>query len=222
MPLADWRYDSHPKAPAVPAATAESDLLSRMGVPMAFAKDEEIYGQGEAADCIYRVVSGVVRTSRFMPDGRRPIGAFYHPGELFGVEQGETHEMAAEALSNCVIQVLSREAFAAAGRESELQALIWEATLHDLESAREHLALLVRKNARERVASFLLGLAEKASNGMVDLAVSRQDMADYLGLTIETVSRMITQLQGAKIVEFPTYRQFRICNRRMLEGMAAG
>ena len=219
MTLTDWFHDTKPQRPA---EATDQDLLARAGVPMAFAKDEEIYGQGEPADRIYRVVSGVVRTSRFMPDGRRPIGAFYHAGEIFGVEQGDQHEMGAEALSNCVIQVLSRDAFTAAGHEAELQKLVWEATLRDLEIAREHLALLVRKNARERVASFLLGLSEKARHELVDLAVGRQDMADYLGLTIETVSRMITQLQGAGIVEFPTYRQFRICNRQMLEGMAAG
>jgi CRP/FNR family nitrogen fixation transcriptional regulator len=219
MTLTDWFHEAKPHRPA---PLDSQDLLSRIGVPMAFAKDEEIYGQGEAADRIYRVVSGVVRTSRFMADGRRPIGAFYHAGEIFGVEQDDHHEMGAEALSNCVVLVLSREAFMAAGLEKELQTLVWEATLRDLESAREHLALLVRKNARERVASFLLGLEAKADDDLVDLAVGRQDMADYLGLTIETVSRMITQLQSAKIVEFPTYRQFRVRNRQMLEGMAAG
>lgn len=208
----------------VPSASMSGvdDLMSRIGVRMAFAKDEEIYGQGEDADLIYRVVSGTVRTSRFMPDGRRPVGEFYSAGDLFGLETGDQHDMAAEALSDCVILVVSRQAMHATGATQELTALIWQATVRELESARQHLTLLVRKTACERVASFLLGLADRQESPLVELAMGRQDMADYLGLTIETVSRMVTQLQAAKVVEFQGCRQFRIRDREALEDMAAG
>ena len=131
----------------------DHDLISRIGVPMTFAKDEEIYGQGERADLVYRMISGTVRTSRFMADGRRPIGDFYYPGDVFGLETTGSHSMAAEALSDCVILAASRQAMLAAGGESELKDLMWDATVRDLESAREHLTLLVRKSASERVAS---------------------------------------------------------------------
>jgi CRP/FNR family nitrogen fixation transcriptional regulator len=206
-----------------PVQTAvDDDLMARIGVRMTFAKDEEIYGQGEEADLIYRVISGTVRTSRFMPDGRRPVGDFYYAGDLFGLEIGDEHAMSAEALSDCVILVASRQALRAAGGGGELSALIWEATVRELESTRLHLNLLVRKTACERVASFLLGLADRNGGETVELAMGRQDMADYLGLTIETVSRMVTQLQGSKVVEFKSCRQFRIRNREALEDMAAG
>ena len=205
-----------------PAAEVGEDLMSRIGVRMAFAKDEEIYGQGEDADLIYRVVSGVVRTSRFMADGRRPIGDFYYPGELFGLETGDEQAMTAEALSDCVILVASRQALRAAGGANEVTALILEAAGRELENARQHLNLLVRKTACERVASFLLGLADRTGGEQAELAMGRQDMADYLGLTIETVSRMVTQLQAASVVEFQGCRQFRIRNRDALEDMAAG
>jgi CRP/FNR family transcriptional regulator, nitrogen fixation regulation protein len=210
--------DAHP----APVASTTDDLMSRIGVRMTFAKDEEIYGQGEEADLIYRVISGTVRTSRFMADGRRPVGDFYYPGDLFGLETGDEHTMAAEALSDCVILVASRQALRAAGGQNDVASLIWEATVRELENAREHLMLLVRKTACERVASFLLGLAGRSHGDHVDLAMGRQDMADYLGLTIETVSRMVTQLQGAKVVEFKSCRQFRIRDRSALEAMAAG
>lgn len=203
-------------------AEADGDLMSRIGVRMAFAKDEEIYGQGEDADLIYRVVSGVVRTSRFMADGRRPIGDFYYPGELFGLETADDHAMTAEALSDCVILVVSRQALRAAGGSDEVTALILEAAGRELENARQHLNLLVRKTACERVASFLLGLADRTGGDRAELAMGRQDMADYLGLTIETVSRMVTQLQAASMVEFQGCRQFRIRDRNGLETMAAG
>ena len=199
----------------------DHDLISRIGVPMSFAKDEEIYGQGERADLVYRMISGTVRTSRFMADGRRPIGDFYYPGDVFGLETTGSHSMAAEALSDCVILAASRQAMLAAGGESELKDLMWDATVRDLESAREHLTLLVRKSASERVASFLLGLAQRRGETAVELAMGRQDMADYLGLTIETVSRMITQLQSSGVVEFESCRRFRVRNREALEDLAA-
>ena len=199
----------------------DHDLISRIGVPMTFAKDEEIYGQGERADLVYRMISGTVRTSRFMADGRRPIGDFYYPGDVFGLETTGSHSMAAEALSDCVILAASRQAILAAGGEDELKDLMWDATVRDLESAREHLTLLVRKSASERVASFLLGLAQRRGETAVELAMGRQDMADYLGLTIETVSRMITQLQSSGVVEFESCRRFRVRNREALEDLAA-
>lgn len=212
-------FDDVQIMPAIQAAA--SDLLSRIGLEMAFAKDEEIYGQGEAADLIYRVVRGTVRTSHFMADGRRPVGDFYYPGDLFGLETGSTHAMTAEALSDCVVLVASRQALRAAGR-NELAALMWEATAHELENTRQHLHLLARRTACERVASFLLSLAERQSGGTVELAMGRQDMADYLGITIETVSRMITQLQKTGVVEFAGCRHFRITDRQALEHMALG
>ena len=199
----------------------DHDLISRIGVPMTFAKDEEIYGQGERADLVYRMISGTVRTSRFMADGRRPIGDFYYPGDVFGLETTGSHSMAAEALSDCVILAASRQAILAAGGEEELKDLMWDATVRDLESAREHLTLLVRKSASERVASFLLGLAQRRGETAVELAMGRQDMADYLGLTIETVSRMITQLQSSGVVEFKSCRRFRVRDREALEDLAA-
>jgi len=199
----------------------DHDLISRIGVPMSFAKDEEIYGQGERADLVYRMISGTVRTSRFMADGRRPIGDFYYPGDVFGLETTGSHSMAAEALSDCVILAASRQAMLAAGGAEELKDLMWDATVRDLESAREHLTLLVRKSASERVASFLLGLAQRRGETAVELAMGRQDMADYLGLTIETVSRMITQLQSSGVVEFESCRRFRVRDRDALEDLAA-
>ena len=197
------------------------DLIARIGVPMTFVKDEEIYGQDEPADQIFRVVSGTVRTSRFMSDGRRPIGDFYNAGEIFGLEAVPTHSMAAEALSDCVVLAASRQALVAAGGYQELNELLWRATVRDLENAREHLNLLVRKSANERVASFLLGLAQRNKEATVELAMGRQDMADYLGLTIETVSRMISQLQGAGVVKFENCRRFKVSDLDALEELAS-
>ena len=203
------------------AASATGDLLERMGVRMAFAKDEEVYGQDEDADLIYRVVSGAVRTSRVMSDGRRQIGDFYYPGDLFGLEPGPEHRFSAEALCDCVVLVLKRSALKAAGGEAELANLIMDATMRELQRTQEHLLLLGRKTACEKVATFLSELADRRDADTVDMPMCRQDMADYLGLTIETVSRMLSQLQGASIVEFSGCRQFRIRNHDALARLAA-
>ncbi|MDO8379058.1 helix-turn-helix domain-containing protein [Phenylobacterium sp.] len=205
----------------VPAVAPANDVMSRMGVRMTFAKDEEIYGQDEEADFIYRVVSGAVRTSRLMSDGRRQIGGFYYAEETFGVETNGLHRFSAEALSDCVVLVLKASALRSAVGEDAFQRLVWAETNRELSRTQDHLLLLGRKTASEKVASFLMELAERRSAEAVTLPMGRQDMADYLGLTIETVSRMLTQLQSALVVEFTGARRFRVNNRGALARMAA-
>ena len=209
-----------PVAPTKPVHAEAADLMAQMGVRMTFAKDEEIYGQDEDADLIYRVMSGAVRTSRLMSDGRRQIGDFYYAGEMFGVEGSDRHRFSAEALSDCVILVLKASALRAAVGDVAFELLVRTATRQELDRAQDHLLLLGRKTACERVASFLMGLANHGRTEAVNLPMGRQDMADYLGLTIETVSRMLTQLQSALVVEFCGARQFRVCNPGALARLA--
>ena len=197
------------------------EVMDRVGLRMTFAKDEEVYAQEEDADLIYRVVSGVVRTTRLLSDGRRQIGDFYQPGDLFGLEVGAQHRYSAEALCDCVIQVVKRASLKAQAGEGELDRAIWEATCRDLERAQDHVLLLGRKTACEKVASFLMDLAQRGDDETIELPMGRQDIADYLGLTIETVSRMLTQLQGSKVVEFASCRQFRVRKWEVLERLAA-
>jgi len=198
-----------------------AEVMDRLGVRMNFAKDEEIYAQEEDADLIYRVVSGVVRTTRLLSDGRRQVGDFYQAGDLFGLEVGALHRYSAEALCDCAIQVVKRSSLRAQADEGELDRAIWEATCRDLERAQDHILLLGRKTACEKVASFLMDLAQQGPNEAIDLPMGRQDIADYLGLTIETVSRMLTQLQGSQVVEFASCRQFRVRRWDVLERLAA-
>ena len=198
-----------------------AEVMDRLGVRMTFAKDEEVYAQEEDADLIYRVVSGVVRTTRLLSDGRRQVGDFYQAGELFGLEVGVQHRYSAEALCDCTIQVVKRSSLRAQADEGELDRAIWEATCRDLERAQDHVLLLGRKTAAEKVATFLMDLAQRGEAEAIDLPMGRQDIADYLGLTIETVSRMLTQLQSSKVVEFASCRQFRVRKWEVLERLAA-
>jgi CRP/FNR family nitrogen fixation transcriptional regulator len=202
-------YDLQSSA-AVACGSQAPGLLAQLGVRMAFARNEEIYAQDEDADLIYQLVSGTVRTTRLMTDGRRQIGDFYYAGDVFGLEQGVTHRYSAEALSNAVVLVGKRSALRLAAGDLAIDRLISKAVACELERVQEHLLLLGRKTASEKVATFLLDAARRSAAPLVELPMGRQDMADYLGLTIETVSRMVTQLQGSGVVEFSCCRQFRV------------
>jgi CRP/FNR family transcriptional regulator, nitrogen fixation regulation protein len=201
-------------------AAALTEVMERQGVHMTFARDEEIYAQGDEVEFLFQLISGSVRTTRLTSDGRRQIGDFYYPGDLFGLETGPDHLFSAEALSDSNVLVLRRIVVRALTGDAELNRAILNATRLELERAQAHLLLLGHKSARERVAGFLFGIARRASTGEVALPMGRQDMADYLGLTIETVSRMLTQLQDTAVVEFAAARRFRVCNWRALEHLS--
>ncbi len=202
-------------------ASALRDAFERHGVRMTYGRNTEIYAQDDVVELLYQVGRGVVRTSRFTADGRRQVGDFYYPGDLFGLEPGPDHRFGAEALEDCEILVVRRSAVRAAAGDAELDRAILEAQRLEMERLQDHVVMLGRKSARERVASFLMSIAQKGDDDHADLAMGRQDMADYLGLTIETVSRMLTQLQGEAIVEFPSSRRFQIRKWTALEALAA-
>lgn len=217
MTLAYTLPDPHASRPA----SALTDAFERHGVHMTYARNAEIYAQDDAVELLYRVVRGVVRTSRLTADGHRQVGDFYYVGDLFGLEPGPNHRFAAEALEDCEVVVVRRSAVRAYAGDAELDRAILEAQRLEMERLQDHVVMLGRKSARERVASFLMSLAQRQDEEHTDLAMGRQDMADYLGLTIETVSRMLTQLQGEAIVEFPSSRRFQIRKWTALEALAA-
>jgi CRP/FNR family nitrogen fixation transcriptional regulator len=216
-------------ANAVPARRSQpvklvqlTEALEAPGFAMAFARNEEIFGEEEPADFVYRVISGVVRTCRVLSDGRRQISGFHLPGDVFGLEMGEVHRRTAEAVSDVEIALVRRSALhAAARRESCAARELWTLTACNLERAERHLMLLGRKSALERVACFLLDLAERAgAKASVDLAMCRTDMADYLGLTIETVSRSLSQLERDQLIELAGSRQIRFRRPSALRAVA--
>ena len=206
----------------VPTPRALGGSLDLMGATMPFARNVEIYGENEPADYLYKVVSGAVRTYRVLNDGRRQIGAFLLPGDMFGLEAGATHATSAEAVADSVILVIKRSAVLAhAERDPEVAREMWALTAQELGRAQNHMLLLIR-NAQERIAAFLLEMAERAPGAdSVDLPMSRQDIADYLGLTIETVSRTLTQLEAEAAIALPTSRRVVLRNRSVLSKLNA-
>jgi CRP-like cAMP-binding protein len=191
--------------------------LDMMGSQMRFGRNVEIFGEGEPAEYLYKVVSGAVRTYKVLADGRRQIGAFYLPGDIFGLEASDDHTFSAEAVSDSQVLVIKRSAVMdLAARDSGVAQQLWTVTGHELQRAQDHVMLLI-KSAQERVAGFLVEMAKRApSASTIQLAMSRQDIADYLGLTIETISRTLTQFEKSAAIALPTSRQIEIRNRAAL------
>jgi CRP/FNR family transcriptional regulator, nitrogen fixation regulation protein len=206
---------------ARPVSSAASHSLSGqielMGAAMPFGRNAEIYGENERADYLYKVISGSVRTYKVLNDGRRQIGAFYLPGDLFGLEIGNEHTFSAEAITDCKVLVIKRSALVAlAAHDGGVAHKLWTMTAGELQRAQSHIMLLI-KTAQERVAGFLLEMSSRASlSNEVELPMSRQDIADYLGLTIETVSRTLTQLENAATIAVPSSRRIVLRNRGAL------
>ena len=193
---------------SLPRSRPNADVIEVMGTVMPFARDSEIYGESEPAEYLYKVISGTVRTYKVLVDGRRQIGAFHVPGDVFGFETGEEHTLSAEAITDCKIAVIKRTALMAiAERDNEVARYMLTLTTRELQRAQAHMLLLV-KSAQERVATFLLEMAERVSTrGTVELSMSRQDIADYLGLTIETVSRTLSRLEKTDTIEVSSSRR---------------
>lgn len=170
-----------------------------LGTPFSYGREEEIYGEGEDADVVYRVVEGAVRTHKVLGDGRRQITGFHLPGDLFGFEQGEAHRHSAEALSDTKVLIFRRSAIQrAAARNADVACHLWNMATRGLRHAQDHMLLLGRRSAVERVATFLIDVDERlGGTGTFALPMTRRDIADYLGLTIETVSRTLSQLEEA-------------------------
>ncbi|MGQ3675362.1 helix-turn-helix domain-containing protein [Xanthobacter sp. TB0139] len=208
-----------------------ADLLATLGVVTTFSRNAEIYGEDAPADHIYIMLSGTARVCKLLGDGRRQIENFCLSGDVFGWEMLPRHRFSAEAVSECkVVRIKRSILFARAADDAELAHALWSVTATELGRTQNHLLVLGRKTAQERVATFLLDLAERLSAQAgraggrcgaveVQLPMSRQDIADYLGLTIETVSRTLTHLEDVEAIALPSSRRVLLRNRAALQGL---
>ena len=196
--------------------------IEEMGAAMVFPRDAEIYRESSPATYLYKVISGTVRTFKTMSNGRRQIRAFYLPGDIFGVETGEKHAFSAEAITDAKLVVIERKVVVAlAARDNDVARQLWSLTSRELRHTQDHVLLLIQ-SAQERVAGFLLEMANRVPAGNeIELPMPRQDIADYLGLTIETVSRMMTHLEKGAAIALPTSRRVVLRSRSTLNRINA-
>lgn len=188
-----------------------------MSAPMTFRRNVEIYGEGEPAVYLYKIQTGAVQTYKVLADGRRQVSGFYLTGDTFGLETDGEHAFSAEAISECKLLVIKRSALVAlAARDYDVACQLLALTGTELRKVQDHILLLI-KNAEERVAAFLLEMAARVPVGAtVELPMSRQDIADYLGLTIETVSRTLRHLESTSTIHFSSSRRIVLRNRSAL------
>ncbi len=195
------------------------------GTQMVLTKGEELFAEGDDAEFFYEVVSGAIRTYKLLSDGRRQIDAFHLPADIFGLEAGTEHRFSAEAVGDVTVIAYRRSRLATLIQDdAEFRDRIMNATLRSLERAQDHMLLLGRKTAQEKMASFLLDMAERLSDDHehFELPMQRSDIADHLGLTIETVSRTLTQFARNGLIELlPASRSIGLCNKLALSGLNA-
>lgn len=189
--------------------------LAGSQTPLLFASGEEIYAQGDKASRLYRVEFGAVRIYRLLADGRRQISSFHLPGEVFGFESDGVHHFFADAIGATGVRVLPRV------NGGDMVSETMDLVLRCLVRAQEHLLVVGRQNALERVAAFLLDMAERQGGlEQFDLPMSRSDIGDYLGLTIETVSRLISKLRADGVIRLVSLRTVRILKPAVLKALS--
>ena len=182
-----------------------------------FSQNAEIYGDEEVADHFYQVSAGAVRTHKILEDGRRQIADFYFPGDFFGLEFNGHYKFTAEAVCNTTVSILRRKHNCERDREgSNLAQLLLSTTHRQLERSEKHTLLLIL-TAQERLAAFLIEMLERIGKQKIcQLPMNRQDIADYLGMTIETLSRTITLFETDGTISLSKTRCFVIRNHQAL------
>jgi CRP/FNR family transcriptional regulator, nitrogen fixation regulation protein len=201
--------------------TVRDSILALRRGPIRYRRGAMIACEGDPSDYAYVVVTGMVRSCRTYRDGSRGIAAFHLPGELFGWSGDPVRSLALEAATDTQVLFLKRRALlAAATQNSRIASYLLAAATNELRSVQEH-SLLMSKSAECRVTAFLIDLSTRLEKTTyLDLPMSRQDMADHLGLTIETVSRTITKLDRSGLIGRATCRALILRNRASLARMS--
>ena len=187
---------------------------------LTFSDRQEIFCEGQSSEHYFKVISGVVLSCRFMRDGRRIITAFYVTGDVFGFDQTEQRSFSTVAVGNCTLMSHRRGAEALALMDRTILQQLFRDAMQELCHAQDHSLLLGRRGAAERIAAFLLDWSTRSPDKHVlDIAMSRQDIGDYLGLTIETVSRTLTQFERDGVIAMPNLRQICLNHPARLEAL---
>jgi CRP/FNR family nitrogen fixation transcriptional regulator len=185
-----------------------------------YNRGAEIFGEAEPADYVYQVVDGAARSYKLLSDGRRQINAFHLAGDIFGLETCGTHRFTAEAIVETTVRLVKRVSLAHVAEQDVTVAHdLLNMTASNLRHAEDHMLLLGRKTSLERVAAFLLEMDRRLTAlGVMALPMCRRDIADYLGLTLETVSRALSVLHDKGVLGFlgQTQRQIVLLDRQKL------
>lgn len=208
------------------AGTPAANHLMAVSSLQRKASGETLFAEGDDADSVYELLSGMVRLYKLLPDGRRQITGFLSAGQFLGLAPEGTCVFTAEAITDVTVCRYKRSAFDRLIDEVPgFARRLLAATSHELRVAQDQMLLLGRKTATEKVASFLLLLANQQGDDeadTVDVPMTRSDIADHLGLTIETVSRTLSRLKLDGLIALPVPARIEFLDRAGLEDLAAG
>ena len=207
------------RARSVCSAIPDGDLarLSAIAVVTDVAAGQTFIDEGEPASCFFNVTAGTAKLFKTLPDGRRQITGFVGPGQFLGLAVSDTYAFSAEAIEPVRYCRFPRAALRTLLHDfPQMGKRLLEVASNELVAAQEQMLLLGRKTARERLASFLLaqsrqGMPRGHSRQRFRLPMTRVDIADYLGLTIETVSRTLTRLRAEGLIDIVSPSAIVIC-----------
>jgi CRP/FNR family nitrogen fixation transcriptional regulator len=210
--------------PTAQAAAPRGRDFHEAGERRVLGKGEELFVEGDRADFFYKVIAGTVRTSKLLSDARRQIDSFHFAGDIFGFETAAEHSVTAEAVDEVIVIAFRRAAFHSLVRSyPDFAEQLMAALVASLDRARAHMLLLGRKTPQEKLAMFLLDVSGRLRRSdRIDLPMRRADIADYLGLTKETVSRTLTQMSRAGLIRLEAIgRTVRLDDRASLQQLNA-
>lgn len=211
-------------APLSPAGLSEVESLS---THLVLEPGQTLFDEGEPADHVFNMTEGTLKVFKLLPDGRRQVTGFLFAGDFLGLASQDTYAFSAEAVTPArLCRFQRRQLDGLLNRHPEMERRLLSKASHELAEAQEQMLLLGRKTAKERVASFLLLLARRAAQrgaavDPVSVPMSRTDIADYLGLTTETVSRTFTRLKSDGLIKLLPGGKVSLVRRDALEEMAA-
>ena len=186
-------------------AVLGGDELARKSLPTRLPEGKYLYREGDVVERIYQVMTGVVRLTRMLENGRRQVIAFGYPGDIIGFPANGCHHADCDALVDTTLRAYRRAALDHGDGDPELHMALLQAALGEISAMQDHVMMLGLKSASEKVASFLDVVTRRYGEGLgayrqIDLPMSRSDIADFLGLTTETVSRAVTALRKAGVI----------------------
>ena len=207
---------------------ADLGRLDALAEHVALTAGQALIREGDEAKHVFNITSGSVRVYKLLPDGRRQITGFLFAGDFLGLATGQTYVFSAEAIEPVTACRFRKSDYRTLIRETPaLEAALLDRATHELAAAQNQMLLLGRKTALERIATFLLDLpghdpARATTEGLVRLPMTRSEIADYLGLTIETVSRVLTKLKTSGVIRLISLTELQIENAGRLKALADG
>jgi len=215
--------------PAMQPAERAAAELDRIGTVITCRKGHTLVEEGDPAEHVFKVKSGVLRAVSLLPDGRRCIGNFLLPGDFLGLTDDESYSHSIEAMAECELIRYTRSSFEAMlDRDPRNGHRFFDVMRKELSAVQDHLMLLSRKSAVERLASFLLTFADRnvgagaVGNRHIELPMNRADMGDYLALRVETISRLLQVLKNRRIIDLPTSHSVALLRKDVLRQLSEG